>query len=121
MTFVQFMDILFKRNKDRDLANNESKLKQKFKGNPRRSKLIRARLDGLADADSLAVMRHLPQAYCHELKGNRAGQLAVKLDKGFRMVFEVVNDPIPRKPDGALDWSMVTAIRILELAEDYHD
>jgi plasmid maintenance system killer protein len=84
LTFVQFMDILFKRNKDRDLANNESKLKQKF-------------------------------------KGNRAGQLAVKLDKGFRMVFEVVNDPIPRKPDGGLAWSMVTAIRILELAEDYHD
>ena len=63
----------------------------------------------------------LPQAHCHELKGNRAGQLAVKLDKGFRMVFEVVNDPIPRKPDGGLDWSTVTAIRILELAEDYHD
>ncbi len=121
MTFVQFMDILFKRNKDRDIANNESKLKQKFKGNPRRSKLIRARLEDLADADNLAVMRHLPQAYCHELKRSRAGQLAVKLDKCFRMVFEVVNDPIPRKPDGGLDWSKATAIQILELAEDYHD
>lgn len=115
------MDILFKRKKDRDLANNESKLKQKFVGNPRRSKLIRSRLDELADADNLAVMRHLPQAYCHELKGSRAGQLAVKLDKGFRMVFEVANDPIPRKPGGGLDWSKVTTIRVLELAEDYHD
>jgi plasmid maintenance system killer protein len=114
------MDILFKRKKDRELANNESKLKQKFKGNPRRYRLIRARLDELADADNLAVMKHLPQAYCHELKGNRARQLAVKLDKGFRMVFEALNDPIPRKPDGGLYWSKVTAIRILELAEDYH-
>ena len=66
-------------------------------------------------------MRTLPQAYCHELKGNRSGQLAVKLDEGYRMVLEVANDPVPRKPDGGLDWSQVSAIRILKLAEDYHD
>ncbi|MFH2219025.1 MAG: killer suppression protein, partial [Pseudomonadota bacterium] len=63
------MDILFKKQKDRIISNDESKLKQKHKGNPRRSKLIRARLDELADADNLAAMRFLPQAYCHELKG----------------------------------------------------
>ena len=115
------MDILFKRKKDLELANNESKLKKAFRGNPRRVKLIRARLDELADVDNLATMRTLPQAYCHELKGRKAGQLAVKLDKGFRMVFEVANEPIPLKPDSGLDWTQVTAIRILELAEDYHD
>jgi len=114
------MDILFKRKKDRVLANSEVELKKEFRGTQRRSKLIRARLDELADSENLEVMRTLPQAYCHELKGKRGGQLAVKLDKGFRMVFEVVNDPIPRKPDGGLDWSQVTAIRILKLAEDYH-
>lgn len=121
MTFSHHMDILFKRKKDRQLANNESTLKKEFRGNPRRSKLIRARLDELADVDDLAAMRSLPQAYCHELKGSRAGQLVVKLDKGSRMVFEVANAPIPRKPDGGLDWSQVTSIRILRLAEDYHD
>ena len=115
------MDILFNRKKDLELANNESKLKKAFRGNPRRVKVIRARLDELADVENLAVMRTLPQAYCHELKGKRAGQLAVKLDKGFRMVFEVANEPIPKKDDGGLDWTQVTAIRILELAEDYHD
>ncbi len=115
------MDILFKRKKDRELANNESKLKKAFRGNPRRVKLIRARLDELADVGNMAVMRTLPQAYCHELKGNRAGQLAVRLDKGYRMVFEVANDPTPEKPDGGLDWTQETAMRILELAEDYHD
>lgn len=46
------MDILFKREKDRDIANNESKLK-----------------------------------------------------KRFRMVFEVADEPIPRKSDGGLDWT----------------
>jgi proteic killer suppression protein len=115
------VEILFKRKKDRDIANSESKLKQKFRGNPRRCKLIRARLDELADADNLNTMKFLPQAYCHELKGKRSEQLAVKLDKGFRMVFEVANEPIPRKAEGGLDWAEVTAIRILELAEDYHE
>lgn len=115
------MDILFKREKDKDLGNNDSLLKKKYMGNPRRYKLIRARLDELADADNLGVMRFLPQAHCHELKGNRIGQLAVKLDQGFRMTFEPANEPIPRKADGGLDWSQVTAIRILELAENYHE
>lgn len=115
------MDILFKRIKDREIANSQSKLRKKFRGNIRRTKLVRARFDELADADNLAVMRKLPQAHCHELKGSRAGQLAVKLDKGFRMVFEVANEPIPQKADKGLDWNEVTAIRIIELAEDYHD
>jgi len=79
------------------------------------------KLDELADADNLAVMRFLPQSYCHELKGNRANQLAVKLDKGYRMVFEPANHPGPKKKNGGLDWTQVTAIRILELSEDYHD
>ena len=47
--------------------------------------------------------------------------MAVKLDKGHRLVFEVANDPIPLKPDRGLDWLGVTAIRVLELAEDYHN
>jgi proteic killer suppression protein len=115
------MDIIFKRKKDRDLVNNDSKLKQKHKGNQRRHKLIRARLDELADAENLMVLRYLPQSNCHELKGNRKGQLAVNLDKGFRMIFEAANNPIPEKEDGGLDWGRVTAVRILALSEDYHD
>lgn len=115
------MDIFFKRKKDRQTANSQDKLEKKFRGNPRRAKLVRARLDDLADADNLAVLRDLPQAACHELRGKRSGQLAVKLDKGFRMLFEVANDPVPRKSDGGLDWTRVTAIRVLELSKDYHE
>jgi len=83
--------------------------------------MVRARLDELADAETLGVMRYIPQALCHELKGNRAGQFAVKLDKGYRMIFEAAEEPVPLKPDGGLDWTQVTAVRIIELAEDYHD
>jgi hypothetical protein len=34
------VDILFKRKKDLELANNESKLKKAFRGNPRRASLF---------------------------------------------------------------------------------
>jgi len=114
------MDILFKRDKDRETANSESKLRKQFRGNERRANLIRARLDELADAENLEVMRHLPQASCHELKADRKGQLAVKLDHGFRLIFEPGPNPPPLKPDGGLDWSRVTPVLILELAENYH-
>ncbi|MBI5787951.1 MAG: killer suppression protein [Candidatus Schekmanbacteria bacterium] len=115
------MDILFNSDKDRELANSQQKLEKKYQGNPNRIKLIRSRLDLLRDISNLAMIRNFPQANCHELKGNRKGQFAVKLDKGYRLIFESANNPIPQKSDGGLDWNKITAIKILSLAEDYHD
>ena len=115
------MDILFKRARDAEIANDDAKLRKEFRGNPRRAKLVRSRLDELRDSDNLEVLRRIPQADCHELKGDRKGQIAVKLDGGYRMVFECANAPLPVKPDGGLDWAKVTAVRMLELAENYHN
>jgi plasmid maintenance system killer protein len=84
-----------------------------------RAKLIRRRLDDLRAAANLLVMRALP-GRCHELKGNRAGQLSIDLDGPYRLIFRVKNDPIPTKPDGGLDWAQITAIEILG-AEDTHE
>jgi len=114
------MDILFSKERDKELANDDSKLGRVFRGNSRRPKLIRARLDELADADDPQIMRSIPQSGFHNLLGNRKGQFAVKLDKGYRMTLEPANKPLPVKPDGGLDLTRVTAIRILKLAEDYH-
>ena len=77
------------------------------------------RLQELRDADVLEVIRLFPQADCHELKGDRKGQLAVSVQYPFRLIFEVANHPVPAKEDGGLDWTRVTAIRILEII-DYH-
>jgi len=65
------------------------------------------------------MMRQLPGARCHELKGNMEGTLAVDLDQPYRLLFEPANDPIPRKEDGGLDWKKVTAITVTEI-RDYH-
>ena len=85
----------------------------------RRAKLIRRRLDELRAAETLEVMRFLPAARCHELRGDRKGQLSVDLDHPYRLLFTPV-PPIPTKADGGLDWIKVTAIVVLGI-EDTHE
>ncbi len=48
----------------------------------------------------------------HALKGDRAGEFAVDLEGGKRLVFKPDNDPIPLIEDGSIDWSKVTAVCI---------
>jgi hypothetical protein len=69
-------------------------------------------------AAALDEFRHLP-GRCHELAGDRTGQLALVLPDGKRLIFEPAHNPAPLKEDGGLDWAAVRAVRILELA-DYH-
>ncbi len=68
-----------------------------------RSKFLKRRLNELQAAASLDVLRFLPQARSHELKGNRKGQLSVDLDHPYRLIFEPANNPVAKKPDGGLD------------------
>jgi hypothetical protein len=56
---------------------------------------------------------------CHELSGDRKGQLGMRLTGGKRLIFEPANDPLPTLDDGGLDWERVDAIRVLEIV-DYH-
>jgi len=58
-------------------------------------------------------------ARCHELTGDRKGQLSVDLKHPYRLIFEPNNDPRPSKPDGGLDWAMVSAVRILEITDTH--
>lgn len=80
---------------------------------------IKARIKNLRDADTLAVMRTLPAARCHELTGNRKGELAVDVSENYRLIFKPNQQPIPQKQDGGINWDEVTKIQITEI-EDYH-
>jgi toxin HigB-1 len=77
-----------------------------------------ARLADMAAAASLEEMRQLP-GKCHELSGDRSGQLAIALPDGKRLVFEPTANPPPKKADAGLDWQAVDAVRIIEII-DYH-
>jgi plasmid maintenance system killer protein len=111
------VDILFQDQKLAKVCNNDSLLIRKY--GPVCAKFIRRRLDECRAAENLEILRSLPQARCHELKGNRGGTLAVDLAHPYRLIFEPANNPIPRKSDGGLDWTRVTEIRVLTV-EDYH-
>ncbi len=112
------MNIIFKSSKFHKECN-DSKLLQKRYGTLR-AKLIRRRLDDLYAAPTLETIRLLPQTRCHELHGDRAGQLSVDLDHPYRLIFEPADNPIPRKDDGGLDWNRVTTVSILGV-EDIHE
>ena len=77
------------------------------------------RVGQLADAETLGDFRHLP-GRCHELKGNRKGQLALDLDGPYRLLFEPDHDLLPVTEESGLDWNSVTRVKILEIV-DYHD
>jgi plasmid maintenance system killer protein len=112
------MVILFKTAKFEKECNNENLMIKRF--GALRAKLLRRRLNEFHAAASLDVLRRLPQVRCHELKGRRKGQLSVDLDHPYRLVFEPADNPIPKKPDGGLDWTKVITVRLVGV-EDTHE
>ncbi len=112
------MDVAFADASLRELCNSSQGLRRRYGAEG--EKKIRQRLDELADAATLAVVRSLPGPRCEELKGNRKGQLSVRLHGAFRLIFEPQQSPPPTKSDGGLDRTATTAIRVLAI-EDYHD
>lgn len=111
------MDVTFKTAELRLLCNDERAGKKKL-GAPGQKKL-RGRLDDLAAASTLAEVRNLP-GRCHELKGDRAGHLALDLHGGCRLEICPAHAPRPTKPDGGLDWTRVTRVCVVYVG-DYHD
>ncbi len=80
---------------------------------------IRQRLAELHAAEALVDISTLPAARLHPLHGERAGQFAVDIAHPFRLIFEPMHNPLPRKADGGIDLARVTRMRILEVT-DYH-
>ena len=111
------MDINFNTKKLQKLCSDHKQLTQKY--GAKQARQISMRLQQLSAADNLLVISKLPQFRCHELKGNRKGQLAIDLIHPLRLVFNVDQKPIPKKLDGGLDWAQSQTIKILEI-EDYH-
>lgn len=112
------MEITFESEKMRDVCNSERKMVAKY--NRRLAEKLKQRLKELEAADTLDDLSpdKLPQARCHELDHDRRGQLGVTLFDNRRLVFRPV-PPVPKKPDGGLDWKQVMAIEVIEVV-DYH-
>src|SRR6266849_3995579 len=110
------MDIIFVSSEEAANWNDSKRVLRQH--NAQRAKLIRRRLDYLRAATCLRVMRTLP-GRCHELKGDRAGQLSVDLDGPYRLIFKPAHNPPPAKSDGGLDWEQVTAIVLVGVVDTH--
>jgi plasmid maintenance system killer protein len=99
---------------------SESKLMAKTHG-ARRAALLKVIMTQLRAAPNLGVFAppYSPPNRCHELKGNKKGQLSVDLDHPYRLLFKPISDPLPMRPEGGLDWFQVTTIEI-KCVEDTH-
>lgn len=80
---------------------------------------VALRLAQLRASTTLQELATLPQARFHQLTENRDEQFSVDLDGPYRLIFEILDDPIPRLADGGIDLTQVRGIRILEIADPH--
>ena len=108
------MEITFADGKLQNLCEQQNQAQRKLGANCANKLATR-----LADLAAVSCVKELSAGRPHPLKGDRAGEFAVNLEGGKRLVFKPDNDPIPLTEDGSIDRSKVTAICIISI-EDYH-
>ncbi len=111
------MDIFFKTSAIQKLCSKDAVAQKKL--GPKMARNLQRRMMELKAAESLADISHLPPARCHELKGNRKGQLSVDLEQPHRLLFIPANNPVPIGEDGGLDRTQVTEIEIIEIVDTH--
>ena len=111
------MDIDFRTKKLKRVCNSISLARRAY--GVEKGEYLMRRLGQIKYSDNLAVLMTLPQARCHQLKGNRRGQFSVDLKHPFRLILEPAVDPLPKLKDGGLDLQRITNMRILAV-EDTH-
>ncbi len=111
------MNIRYQTRKPEKCVESPSVIKKNYGD---RAKKLSQRLDDLSSVLNLEAMRSFSSARCHELTGNRQGELAIDLTPNYRIIFLPDHDPLPRKEDGGVDWIKITGIVIVAIGEDYH-
>jgi plasmid maintenance system killer protein len=111
------MVIYFKTKKLQKICNNRTESIKKF--GPKMARKLQQRLMELKAASCLDDICRVPPARCHQLSGNRNGQLSVDLEHPYRLLFIPANNPTPVTQDGGLEWAKVTEIEIVEIADTH--
>ena len=83
------------------------------------AKKVNQRMKEIEASKNLEILKMIPAARCHELKGDRKGEFSLDISGNYRIIFEPDHNPIPVKDDKSIDWIRITDIKILR-TEDYH-
>jgi plasmid maintenance system killer protein len=111
------VEVSFASRKLQKVCESEKELRRAYGTDA--AKKVMSRLSDLRAATTLEDMRNLP-GRCHELAGDRAGQLAIELAGGRRLVIQPANGWPSGKAGGAHVWGEIDAVQVLEIV-DYHD
>jgi plasmid maintenance system killer protein len=111
------MIIYFKTKKLQKICNHTDESIKKL--GLKMTRKLQQRLMELKAATCLADISKVPPSRCHQLSGDRDGQLSVDLEHPHRLIFIPANDPIPVSKDGGLDWAKVTEIEIIEITDTH--
>lgn len=113
------MEISFSNRKLEKECNDARLLLRKH--GKRRADLLKSRLAVLAVAASLADLGppYRGPMRCHELIGDRSGQLSIDLDHPYRLILLPDHVPVPKRDEGGLDWKRVTRITILDIVDTH--
>ncbi len=110
------MKIYYKSNKLERSLTDPREIRRAF---GKMARKVNQRISELKASETLEILKTLPAANCHELKGDYRNKFAVNISENFRMIFEPHHNPIPRKDNGSIDCARITEIKILEV-KDYH-
>jgi proteic killer suppression protein len=111
------VDVTFRTKKVARICSAEAEMVRTF--GPTLARRLQARLTELDQAATLAELRSLPHVRAHQLRRDRDEQISLDLEHPRRLIVEVNHDPVPRLPDGGLDWESITAVVIVEVTDTH--
>lgn len=111
------MKVSFNNKKLAKLLNSEKDTLRKYGAD--NGKRILLRLSQLATVENLQQLAAFPQIRLHQLTGNRNEQFSIDVKHPYRLIVVPNHDETPRKPDGGLDWSAITSITVIEIADTH--
>lgn len=110
------MEISYKSSKLKKIFTEANEIQKAFGS---MAKKVNQRMKEISASENLEVLKSIPAANCHELRGNRKGEFALDISGNHRIIFVPDHDPVPQNDDRTIDCIKITDIRILG-TEDYH-
>jgi toxin HigB-1 len=98
----------------RELCENEARAQSEL--GARVTEKLKRRL---ADFRAAGSVKDLVAGRPRELEGGRPDHKAVDLCEGYRIIFCVNHNAIPVLECGAVNWSKVNRVKIVEIERDY--